>query len=92
MSKNSHAKHEHQKVHSTHNSPGYEKPHEDYQAGAFGDVIIGLLIFGLALVFILPFATVLSDSALLIVFGIYFIAILAFIIFVVKKNKRKIAN
>ncbi len=89
MSKNSHAKHEHQKVHSTHNSSGYEKPHEDYQAGAFGDVIIGLLIFGLALVFILPFASVLSDSALLLVLGIYFIAIIAFTTFVIKKRRRK---
>ena len=86
MSKNSHSKHEHKKKHE-HQS--YQAPHEDYQAGAFGDVVIGLLVLGLGLFFILPFFTILSDSALLLVLGIYFVAIIAFIIFVIKKRRRK---
>jgi LPXTG-motif cell wall-anchored protein len=66
-----------------------QTPHEDYQAGAFGDVVIGLLVLGLGLFFILPFFTILSDSAMLLVLGIYFVAIIAFIAFVIKKRRRK---
>jgi len=86
MSKNSHSKHEHKKK---HDHLSYQTPHEDYQAGAFGDVVIGLLVLGLGLFFILPFFTILSDSALLLVLGIYFVAIIAFIAFVIKKRRRK---
>ncbi len=86
MSKNSHAKHEHKKKHE---NQSYQTPHEDYQAGVFGDVVIGLLVLGLGLFFILPFFTILSDSALLLVLGIYFVAIIAFTTFVIKKRRRK---
>ncbi len=86
MSKNSHAKHEHKKKHE---NQSYQTPHEDYQAGAFGDVIIGLLIMGLGLFFILPFFAVLNDSALLLVLGIYFVVIVGFVVYISRKRKRK---
>jgi LPXTG-motif cell wall-anchored protein len=86
MSKNSHAKHEHKKKHE---NQSYQTPHEDYQAGAFGDVIIGLLIMGLGLFFILPFFALLNDSALLLVLGIYFVVIVGFVVYISRKRKRK---
>lgn len=86
MSKNSHAKHEHKKKHE---NQSYQTPHEDYQAGAFGDVIIGLLIMGLGLFFILPFFALLNDSALLLVLGIYFVAIVGFVVYISRKRKLK---
>ena len=52
MSKNSHVKHEH-KNKKKQQDMSYEKPHEDYHAGFLGDIIIGLLILGLGLVFVI---------------------------------------
>ncbi len=86
MSKNSHAKHEHQKKAS---NDSYETPHEDYKAGVFGDVIIGLLILGLGLFFILPFYFVLRGSAQVFVMVIFVLVIMAFALFMWHKKVRK---
>ncbi len=86
MSKNSHAKHEHHKKAS---NDSFETPHEDYKAGVFGDVIIGLLIFGLGLIFVLPFYFVLKGSAQVFVMVIFVLIIIVFALFMWHKKIRK---
>lgn len=88
MSKLSHAKHEH-KNKKKHQDMSYEKPHEDYQAGVFGDVIIGLLILGLGLFFIIPFYALIPATAQIIVLIMFVLVILSFSVFVFNKRRRK---
>ena len=87
MSKKSHAKHEQKNKHKSQ-PMSYEKPHEDYHAGAFGDTIIILLILGLGLFFIVPFFPYMSDNTLLIVLSVFVFIVVAFAFFLRKKRKK----
>jgi hypothetical protein len=87
MSKKSHAKHEQKNKHKSQ-PMSYEKPHEDYHAGAFGDTIIILLILGLGLFFIVPFFPYMSDNTLLIVLSVFVLIVVAFAFFLRKKRKK----
>lgn len=88
MSKNSHAKHEHKQKHKPQPN-SYQTPHEDYHAGAFGDIVIVLLIIGLGLFFVAPFYQYLNSGALLFVITIFVLIILLFALFVWRKKRRK---
>ena len=88
MSKNSHAKHEH-KNKSKHQDTSYEKPHEDYHAGVGGDILIGLLILGLGLFFIIPFYSFIPAAGQIFIIALFAIVILAFSFFVWKKRRNK---
>jgi LPXTG-motif cell wall-anchored protein len=87
MSKKSHAKHEQKQKHKSQIA-SYEKPHEDYQAGAFGDTIIILLIIGLGLFFVVPFFPYMSDNTLLIVLAVFILIIVVFA-YLLRKKRRK---
>jgi len=87
LSKKSHAKHEH-KNKAKHQAESYEKPHEDYQAGPLGDVIIGVLILGLGLFFIIPFYSLIPAVGQIFVLSAFFVVILAFSAFVWRKRRR----
>ncbi len=87
MSKTSHAKHE-QKNKKKHQDMSYEKPHEDYHAGALGDVIIGLLILGLGLFFIIPFYSYIPATGQIVVIVLFALVILAFSVFVWNRRRR----
>lgn len=88
MSKTSHAKHEH-KNKKKHQDMSYEKPHEDYHAGKFGDLIIGLLILGLGLFFIIPFYSLIPAAGQVVVIGLFFLVLVLFAIFVWRKRTRR---
>lgn len=77
MSKNSHAKHEHKK-HSKQ-SMSYEKPHEDYKSGVWGDVLIIVLILGLGLFFILPFFALMPTTSQVVIMTMFLLAIAIFV-------------
>lgn len=87
MSKNSHAKHEH-KNKTKHQAESYEKPHEDYHAGKMGDLLIGLLILGLGLFFIIPFYALIPASGQMFVIGFFFLVIILFAIFLWRKRRK----
>ncbi len=87
MSKTSHAKHEH-KNKKKHQDMSYEKPHEDYKAGAFGDVIIGVLILGLGLFFIIPFYAYIPVPGQITILVLFGLVILGFSLFVWNKRRR----
>jgi len=88
VSKTSHAKHEH-KNKKKHQDMSYEKPHEDYQAGIGGDIVIGLLILGLGLFFIIPFYSYIPALGQIVIIALFALVILAFSLFVWNKRKRK---
>ena len=88
MSKKSHAKHEAKQKHKSQ-PMSYEKPHEDYHAGAFGDTIIILLILGLGLFFIVPFFPYMSDNTLLVVLALFALVVVFFAFFLRKKRRNK---
>lgn len=87
MSRTSHAKHEH-KNKKKHQDISYEKPHEDYHAGVMGDIVIGLLILGLGIFFIVPFYSLMSTAGQIAAITLFLLAIAIFILFVWKKRKR----
>lgn len=87
MSKKSHAKHEAKQKHKSQ-PVSYEKPHEDYQAGAFGDAIIILLIVGLGLFFVVPFFPYMTDTTLLAVLSVFVLIIVVFA-YLLRKKRRK---
>lgn len=76
MSKNSHAKHEHKK-HSKQYLK-YEKPHEDYKAGVWGDVLVILLIIGLGLFFIMPFFALMPSTGQVMIMTIFLLIVAIF--------------
>lgn len=88
MSKKSHAKHEHKQKHKSQ-SMGYETPHEDYHVGAFGDIVIVLLIIGLGLFFVVPFFPYMNNGSLIFILIVFLLIILLFGIFVWRKKHRK---
>ena len=88
MSKNSHAKHELKQKHRPQNN-SYQVPHEDYHAGAFGDIIIVLLIIGLGLFFVAPFYQYMNSGSLIFVITVFALIILLFAVFVWRKRRRK---
>jgi len=90
MSKNSHAKHEQKQKHKHKHQPdmSYQKPHEDYHVGAFGDIVIVLLIIGLGLFFVVPFFPYLNNGSLVFVLVVFLLIILLFGLFVWRKKKR----
>ena len=88
MSKNSHAKHEHKNKHKAQPN-SYQTPHEDYHAGAFGDIIIVLLIIGLGLFFVAPFYQYMNAGSLLFVMVVFLVIILLFGLFVWRKRRRR---
>ena len=77
MSKNSHAKHEH-KEHHRKGTTGYQKPHEDYEAGRFGDLIIIFLIIGLGLFFVLPFYSYIPDMGQMLIMVAFLLIVTIF--------------
>lgn len=87
MSKNSHAKHEH-KNKAKHQVESYEKPHEDYHAGKMGDLVIGLLILGLGLFFIIPFYSLIPAAGQIFVIAFFILIIIIFCAFVWKKRRK----
>lgn len=80
MSKTSHNKHEnkHNKHQHTKSTLGYEKPHEDYKASAFGDLIIIFLIIGLGLFFILPFYAYIPDFGQMLIMVTFLLIVAVF--------------
>lgn len=88
MSKHSHAKHEHKQKHKNQ-SMSYQTPHEDYHVGAFGDIIIVMLIIGLGLFFVVPFFPYMTGGSLIFVLGVFLLIVLLFGFFVWRKRKRK---
>lgn len=88
MSKNSHSKHEHKQKHKSQ-PMSYQAPHEDYHVGAFGDIIIVMLIIGLGLFFVVPFFPYMTGGSLIFVLAVFLLIILLFGFFVWRKRKRK---
>ena len=89
MSKNSHVKHEH-KNKKKQQDMSYEKPHEDYHAGFLGDIIIGLLILGLGLVFVIPFYFLVPAAGQVFVVGLFLLVVGIFVGYMLNKNKHRI--
>lgn len=89
MSKSSHAKHEHKKHQSSNAQQGYEKPHEDYQAGVWGDIVIFILIIGLGLFFVLPFYGVLPNPGNVLIITTFLLIIAGFALLIWRRSKRK---
>jgi hypothetical protein len=87
MSKTSHEKHEH-KYKKKHQDMSYEKPHEDYQVGIGGDILIGFLILGLGLFFIIPFYSYIPEGSQIIVIGLFFLVVAVFAFSVWKKRRK----
>lgn len=88
MSKNSHAKHEH-KNHQHKAVNSYEKPHEDYHAGVWGDIVIFILIIGLGLFFVLPFYGVLPNPGSVMIIITFLLIIAGFALLIWRRSKRK---
>lgn len=88
MSRTSHAKHEH-KNKKSNQAQTYEKPHEDYQAGKLADFIIGFLILGLGIFFIVPFYPLMSSTGQIIAIVLFLLVVLSFMIVVWRKRRKK---
>lgn len=90
MSKNSHAKHEHKQNHRQNKAlQGYEKPHEDYHAGIWGDVVIFILIIGLGIFFVLPFYGLLPYPGSVLIIITFLLIIAGFALLIWRRAKRK---
>lgn len=90
MSKNSHSKHEHKQAHKRHpEAQSTELPHEDYQAGFGGDIVIFILIIGLGLFFVLPFYGLLPNPGNVMLIGLFILIVLGFVWLLVRRSKRR---
>lgn len=90
MSKNSHNKHEHKQAQNHHpKAQGSEVPHEDYQPGLGGDIVIFILIIGLGLFFILPFYGLLPNPGNVMLILLFILIVLGFVLLLWRRTKRR---